>query len=194
MRTLVVARHAETELNLTAVLNGDPALDVPLSDAGRGQARRLGEETGPVDLVVHSSFRRARETASLAWPRTPMLELPDLNEFRYGRYEGTRWDDGFADWTRSAGPLDECPGGGDSRASAVARYVRGFRAVASRPEKRVALVAHGAHVACLLLARQGRPPERVLPRVPFAAGLELAAEELAAAVELLDAWAAAPAW
>ena len=194
MRSLLAARHAETELNVTAVLNGDPSVGVALTDAGRAQARRLGESAGPVDLVAHSAFGRARETAELAWPETPTLEVPELNEFRYGRFEGTRWDDGFADWTRASPPGEECPGGGDSRVSAVARYVRGFRILAERPEERVALVAHGAHVAYLLLARAGRPPAPVLEHIPFARGYELTSAELLRAIELLEGWAASPTW
>lgn len=194
MKSLIAARHAETVLNVTAVLNGDAAVAVALTDAGREQARRLGEAGGPVGLVVHSAFGRARETAELAWPGTPMLEVPELNEFRYGRFEGSRWDDGFADWTRVSGPGEECPGGGDSRVSAVSRYVRGFRILAERPEDRIALVAHGANVACLLLARDGRPPGPVLEQVPFARGYELTSAELLRAIEVLEAWAASPTW
>lgn len=194
MRTLVAARHAETELNVTSVLNGDPAVAAGLTDQGRAQARLLGETAGPVDLVVHSAFGRARETAELAWPGAPTLEVPDLNEFRYGRFEGTRWGDGFADWTRASGPSEECPGGGESRSAAVSRYVRGFRIVAERSEDRVALVAHGAQVACLLLAREGRSPGPVLAQIPFATGFELTSTELLGAIDVLEKWAASPAF
>lgn len=192
MKTVLVARHAETELNVTAVLNGDPSVGVALTAAGRAQAQRLGEAAGPVDLVVHSAFGRARETAELAWPGAPALEVPELNEFRYGRFEGTRWDDGFAEWTRSSGPFEAPAGGGESRVAAVARYVRGFRIVADRPEHRIALVAHGAHVACLQLARVGRTPGPVLEQIPFATGYELTRAELLRAIEVLEAWTASP--
>ena len=72
MRELVVARHAESEFNVLERLNGDPSVQVVLTEAGRAQARALGAEAGPVDLVAHSSFGRARETAELAWPGTPL--------------------------------------------------------------------------------------------------------------------------
>lgn len=192
MRTLVAARHAETELNVTAVLNGDPAVAAALTENGRAQALLLGETAGPVDLVAHSAFGRARETAALAWPGVPALELPELNEFRYGRFEGTCWDDGFADWTRASGPLEECPGGGESRVAAVERYVRGFRTLAERPETRVGLVAHGAQVACLLLGREGRSPGPVLEQIPFATGFELTRAELLRAIGVLETWVASP--
>ena len=194
MRALLVARHAETELNVTTVLNGDPLLAVALTEQGRTQARRLGEAAGAIDLVAHSAFGRARETAELAWPGVPTLVVPDLNEFRYGRFEGTRWGDGFAEWTQASSPVEECPGGGDSRVAAVTRYVRGFRTVAERPESRIALVAHGAHVACLLLGREGRSPGAVLEQIPFATGFELTRAELLRAIETLEAWVATPAF
>ena len=68
MRELVLARHAESEWNVLERLNGDPAVEVGLTDAGREQARELGRIAGPVDLVAHSEFSRTRETAELAWP------------------------------------------------------------------------------------------------------------------------------
>jgi broad specificity phosphatase PhoE len=192
MKTLIAARHAETELNVTAILNGDPSISVALTEAGRVQARRLGESVGPVDLVAHSAFGRARETAGLAWPGAQTLEVPELNEFRYGRFEGTHWGDGFSEWTESSGPLEESPGGGESRVAAVQRYVRGFRTVAERPEERIAVVAHGAQVACLLMAGDGRSPGPVLDQIPFATPFELTLAEVLRAIDMLEKWAASP--
>lgn len=194
MRTLIAARHAESELNVQAVLNGDPALAVALTEAGREQARSLGRDAGPVELVAHTEFGRTQETAELAWPDAPRLVVPELNEIRFGRFEGTRWEDGYADWTRSAGPRDECPDGGESRVAAVERYLRGYRTLLERPEDRVALVAHGAHVRYLLLGREGLPPVAVLEGVPFATGFELTRDELVAAIDVFERWVAAPTW
>lgn len=194
MRKIVVARHAESELNVLECLNGDPAVAVALTEVGREEARRLGRDAGPVDLVAHSEFGRTRETAELAWPDAPRLVVPELNEIRFGRFEGTRWEAGYADWTRSAGPRDECPDGGESRVAAIERYLRGYRILLERPEDSVALVAHGAHVRYLLLGREGLPPVAVLEGVPFATGFELTRDELAAAIDVIETWAAAPAW
>lgn len=176
------------------VLNGDPAAGVRLTELGREQSRALGEAVGPVELVVHTEFARTRETAEFAWPGTPTLVLPELNEIAFGRWEGTRWDQGYGAWVRSAGPADECPGGGESRVTATRRYVRGFRQLLARPEERVALVTHGAQVRLLLLAAARHGPTPVLEHVPPAQWGELACEELASAIELLEAWVASPSF
>ncbi len=192
MNELFVARHAESELNLENVLNGDPALAVGLTARGEEQARALGASVGPVDLAAHTSFARTRSTAELAWPEAPRLEVPELDEIRFGRFEGTRFGDGYESWARSAGPGDGCPGGGESRVEAARRYVKGFRLLLGRPEARLALVAHGAQIRYLLVAVSGSPPARILEHVPPAEPYRVDRDELARAIELLDAWAAAP--
>lgn len=194
MRTLVAARHAESELNLENVLNGDASVPARLTERGRQQARALGERVGPVDLVAYTSFERTRETAELAWPDVPTLVVPALDEIRFGRWEGTRWGDGYEAWVGSAGPEDDCPGGGESRAAAARRYVRGFRTLLERPEERIALVAHGAQVRYLLLAAAGKSPTPLLEHVLPAEAHELTREELERAIVLLDEWTTSPAF
>jgi len=194
VRELVLARHAESEFNVAMRLNGDPSVHVALTEAGRAQARALGAEAGPVDLVAHSSFGRTRETGELAWPETPLLEIPELGEFTFGRFEGLRWADGFDDWVRTSAPDVGAPGGGESRVEAARRFVRGYRTLLARPEERIAAVAHGAPVAYVLLALDGKPPVRVLEGVEQARPFTIASADLARALDLLDAWVASPAF
>ena len=194
MRELVLARHAESEWNVLERLNGDPSVEVRLTVAGREHARELGRTAGPVDLVAHTEFLRTRETAELAWPRAPLLEVPELNEFRFGRFEGTRWTEGFHEWALTSTPADSVPGGGESRLAGVQRFVRGYRTLLDRPEERVALVAHGAPVRYVLLALEGKPPVAVLEGVERAKPFTIDADRLVDAVEVIEAWAAAPAW
>lgn len=192
MKELVVARHAESEFNVLERLNGDASVNVTLTGAGREQARELGRNAGPVDLVAHTEFSRTRETAELAWPGVPLLEVPELNEFRFGHFEGTRWADGFDEWVLTSKPEDGVPGGGESRLVAVQRFIVGYRTLLEREEERIALVAHGAPVRYILLALESKPPARVLegvgPAVPFTIGIE----RLAEAVEVLEEWVASP--
>ena len=194
MRELVIARHGESELNVGDQLNGDPTVLVALTSRGEEQARALGAAVGPVERAAHTSFERTRRTAELAWPEAPLLEIPELDEIRFGRWEGTTWTDGYEEWVGSSGPEDECPGGGESRVAAARRYVRGFRLLLERPEKRIALVAHGAQVRYLLLAVSGVPPGRILERVPLAEPYAVDRAELERAIALLEAWTAAPAF
>jgi broad specificity phosphatase PhoE len=188
----VIARHAESELNVENVLNGDPSVSVGLTARGEEQARALGAAVGPVDLIGHTSFGRTRQTAALAWPRAPLLLVPDLDEIRFGRWEGTRWGDGYGAWVGESGPEEEPPGGGESRAAAARRYVRGFRTLLGRPEERIALIAHGAQVRYLLLASAGMPPPALLEPVPLAEPYEVGQVELERAITLLEEWTAAP--
>ncbi len=194
MRELVVARHGESELNVENVLNGDPSVSVGLTARGEEQARALGVGAGAVDLAAHTSFARTRATAELAWPCAPLLVVPELDEIRFGRWEGTRWSEGYEAWARSSGPEDACPGGGESRVEAARRYVRGFRLLLERPEARIALVAHGAQIRYLLLAVAGGLPVRILEHVPPAEPFQVDRAELERAIALLEVWTATPAF
>jgi broad specificity phosphatase PhoE len=194
VRELVLARHGESEFSVLERLNGDPSVEVRLTDLGREQAQELGRKAGPVDLVAHTAFSRTRETAELAWPGVPLLEIPDLNEFGFGHFEGTHWREGFHEWVLASGPDEGVPGGGESRVAAVERFVRGYRRLLARPEERVALVAHGAPVRYVLLALDRKPPAPVLDGVDPGRPFTIGAAQLAEAVEELDRWAASPAW
>ena len=194
MKELVLARHGESEFNVLERLNGDPSVAVVLTETGRAQARELGRNAGSVELVAHTEFSRTRETAELAWPGTPLLELPDLNEFGFGHFEGTRWADGFHDWVVVSAPDEGVPGGGESRVAAVSRFVRGYRTLLDRPEERIALVAHGAPVRYVLLALDRKPPARVLEGVDPGKPFTVDATQLAGAVQELERWLASPAW
>lgn len=194
MNELVLARHGESVFNVEERLNGDPAVRGALTPAGRTQARELGEKAGPVDLVAHSSFERTRETAALAWPGTPLLEVPELGEFTFGSFEGSRWVDGFDAWVEASRADERAPGGGESRVDAAQRFVRGYRKLLARPESRVAAISHGAPVAYVLLALEGKPPVRVLEGVEQARPFTIAAPDFERVVDLIDAWAAAPAF
>jgi broad specificity phosphatase PhoE len=191
---LVVARHGESELSVVDRLNGDPTVEVRLTDAGREQAKALGRTVGHVDLVAHTEFGRTRETAELAWPDAPLLLVPELNEIRFGRFEGMHWMEGYHEWVLTSAPDEACPGDGESRLAAVQRYLRGFRLLLERPEARVALVAHGAQVRYLLLALENQPPARVLERVEPARPYVVGADALAQAVDLIEQWAETPAF
>lgn len=197
MDRVVLARHGESERSLSGHTNGDPAARVGLTDAGREQARRLGRELAgeAIDLCVTSEFQRAQETADLALAgrQVPRLVVPELNDIRFGEFEGQLLTE-YRAWAHAHGPEDVCPGGGESRAQTVARYVAGYGEVLERPEEAVLVVAHGLPVRYVLDAVEGRNPAAAIAHVPYAEPFRLGADELRGAVARLAAWVDDPVW
>jgi broad specificity phosphatase PhoE len=193
---VVLARHGESERSVEGLTNGDPRVACALTATGREEARRLGIELAddPIDLCVISEFERVRETAELALAGrdVPRLVLADLNDIRFGEYEGRPLTE-YRAWAHSHGPEDVVPGG-DSRAGTVARYVRAYRTILARPEETVLVVAHGLPVRYVLDALEGRNPAAAVAQVPYAEPFRLSARELEAAVRRLESWVDSPAW
>jgi len=196
VRTLVVARHGESEYSLKQLVNGDPGVSCPLTEAGREQARALGEALAgePIELCVVTEFERVRETAEVALEgrAVPFLVLPELNDPRYGEFEGGALD-AYREWVWEQGPL-VAPAGGEHRGEIALRYAAGFRLLLDRPEETILLVAHSLPLAYLRDAAEGFSPRARMALVEYAHPARLTREQLERAVEVLEAWAAAPAF
>jgi probable phosphoglycerate mutase len=195
--TLILARHGESVFSERLLLNGDVVVAGPLTARGEEEARELGRalEDVQLDLCVTSEFERARQTADLALAGrgVPRLVLAELNDPRYGRYEGQALED-YRGWAGSVGSEIEAPGGGESRRQIVARYVSALRTLAERPERTILAVAHSLPIAYALAARDGLPPSVRVPLVLHAHAYPFDGAELARAIEVLDGWLAAPTW
>ncbi len=194
---VILARHGESELSVAGRTNGDPSTACPLTETGRQEARRFGEllASGRIDLCVVSEFQRAQETADLALEGrdVPRLVSPDFNDIRFGDFEGHALTE-YRAWAHAHGPEVAAPGGGDSRAETVRRYVRAYRELLARPEATVLVVAHGLPVRYVLDAVEGRNPAMRVEPIPYAKPFRLSAAELKLAVERLAAWLRSPAW
>jgi broad specificity phosphatase PhoE len=194
---VVLARHGESELSVVGRTNGDPTLAVALTEAGREQARQLGRDLADeqVDLCVTSEFLRAQETADLALEgrEVPRLVLAELNDIRFGEFEGRLLTE-YRAWAHSHGPAEPVPGGGDSRAQTVSRYTVAYGQLLDRPEPSILVVAHGLPVRYVLDAVEGRNPAAAIAQVPYAEPFRLGAGELRMAVARLAAWADNPVW
>jgi len=197
MEQVILARHGESEFSLAGTVNGDPGIACPLTPRGEDQARRLGELLAdtPLDLCVTSEFERVRQTAdvALAGRAVPRAILPELNDVRFGRFEGGTLAD-YRAWAGANEPTLEAPGGGESRAATVSRYVRGYRQLLARPEQTVLVVTHGLPIRYVLNALAGSDPTPLVEQVAYAEPHRFTAAELKTAVDRLDNWALAPAW
>jgi len=191
-----VARHGESEFSARQLVNGDPGISCPLTETGRAQARALGEALAQeeIDLCAVTEFERVRETAelALAGQDVPFLVVPELNDPRYGEFEGGPLD-AYREWIWAQGPL-EAPPGGEHRGELAERYARGLRTIAGRPEETVLLVAHSLPLAYLRDASTGLAPRSRMDLVEYARVLRLEAPEVERAIDVLEAWAAAPAF
>jgi len=196
MLDAILARHGESEYSLHGRLNGDVTVACGLTKRGRDEARRLGEALRgePLDLCATSEFQRALETAdeALDGRDVPRLVLPDLNDPRYGPYEGGLLAD-YREWA-SASPSSAVPEGGESRLQIITRYARAFRTLLARPETLILVVCHSLPVAYALSARERRPPTVRVPLAEYAVPYRFSAGELEAATELLERWTTSPTW
>jgi broad specificity phosphatase PhoE len=108
---LLIVRHGRTDHNASGLLLG--RIDPPLDDLGRRQASALAASVGPVDRVISSPLRRARETAS-AFGIDPIIDERWI-ELDYGEYDGTPLgavpSETWSAWRTDA---DFAPPGGES--------------------------------------------------------------------------------
>jgi probable phosphoglycerate mutase len=83
-----LARHGETAWTVSRQHTG--RTDLPLTERGEGNARRLGGRLAGLTFarVFTSPLRRARRTCELAGFADGAVVDPDLAEWDYGAYEG----------------------------------------------------------------------------------------------------------
>lgn len=197
MRRAILARHGESERSVRGIVNGDSAVPIALTAQGREEAEALGRALAEerIDLCATSEFLRAQQTANiaLAGRSLPRVVLPELNDIGFGGFEGRPLTE-YRAWAHSHGPEDPAPGGGESRAETVARYVRGYRYLLGRPEETILVVAHGLPVRYVLDAVDGRNPAAAVAQVAYAEAFAFEAEALAAAVDRLALWVENPVW
>jgi probable phosphoglycerate mutase len=106
-----VARHGETPWSLSGQHTG--LTDLPLTDRGERNARRLGERLEGLTFakVFTSPLQRAARTCELAGFGAGVEVDRDLLEWNYGEYEGRRTAEILAERPGWQLFRDGCPGG-----------------------------------------------------------------------------------
>jgi len=127
-----LARHGETAWSLTGQHTG--LTDLPLTERGERNARRLGERLAglPFAKVFTSPLQRAARTCELAGFGSTAEVDRDLVEWNSGNYEGLRTKEIRAkrpDWLlfRDGCPAGEAPDQVGARADHVVSRVRGIK-------------------------------------------------------------------
>jgi broad specificity phosphatase PhoE len=158
VRLFILVRHAESVLNLERRVNGDPTLDVPLTEQGEAEARRLGQQVShlPLDACVHTRFPRTRFTAEATLGErddVPLVLEPLLDDIDVGKLEGETIEQ-YRAWKRSHVRSDPFPGG-ESLDAAALRYASAFRKLVAGPASCVLVVSHEIPVRYALNAAGG---------------------------------------
>lgn len=158
--TLLLMRHGETEWNRQRRIMGDS--DIPLSEAGRGQVLAAAGLCArlQVDRIVSSPMARAVETAAMIAEKTDISLTRDgrLQEIRFGRWQGSTYDEVAADpeYLAFAADPEHCrTAGGETITDVRTRALEAINASAGPGCTLV--VTHGDVLRSLLCGYLGLP-------------------------------------
>jgi broad specificity phosphatase PhoE len=165
---MFVARHGETAWNLAGRWQGQT--DIPLSDAGRAQARALGAALAGRGIVaVHASdLQRATETAEIV---AGMLGITALNvdarlrERGFGCFEGLSREECAARhpeaWARYLADRRATPPGGEPQLEVATRVVAALTEIARAPraaDEATLVISHGGTIRTFIHEVTGAAP------------------------------------
>jgi probable phosphoglycerate mutase len=194
VESLILVRHALAGSNRDGLASCVPPGE-GLTEEGVEQARRAAEAivADDVALGVATELLRTQQTLDilLAGRSTPRLVVPDLNEIRFGSFDGGALDD-YRAWAASHSPTERAPEGGESRADAAARFARGLRILLGSPERVVLLVGHALALRYVLDAARGLVPAPVMAPVDHASPYRLDVRQVEDAAALLAEWSLDP--
>jgi len=171
-RLLFLARHGETEWNRAGRWQGQT--DIPLSDAGRAQARAMAAcLAGRGVADVHASdLQRAIETAEIVCGVLGLASLKRdarLRERGFGCFEGlTREEcaERHAEaWARYLADRRSTPPGGEPQVEVAARVVAALTEIARAPragggdgDGATLIVSHGGTIRTFIHEVTGAAP------------------------------------
>ena len=146
-RNVHLVRHGETDWNKESRIQGR-GKDIPLSDVGREQIRKLRDELGDVSItrIVTSPLSRALESADLIAEKigVPVSVYEGLAERSLGDYEGRRAPEVQAEFPPDIVWHEQTPPNGESLDDFRSRIVGTFSSIlADHPSEDLLVVCHG---------------------------------------------------
>lgn len=167
MACLYIIRHGETMWNREGRFQG--ATDIPLSDKGRAQARRVAKVMAdkPLDAIYSSPLSRALDTAKAValGHGLEVKVVDDLQEINVGEWSGKTWEEIETLWpglkqSWRANPLtSEPPPGGEDYLHFQKRCLEALEEIAAAhsDSDRVAVVCHGGVIRAVMISLLGMP-------------------------------------
>lgn len=160
-----LVRHGQSELNASVPTEGPGT--ARLTAVGERQARAIAAafDAAP-ELIVVSSFRRARETAAMTRARFPEARVEEwpVEEFHYlgaGAYHGTTKRDRrphVAAYWQACDPQHVGEPGAESFVAFLARVQAVGKRLERAPERRIAVFSHKKFLHALMWSwTEGRP-------------------------------------
>lgn len=157
---LILVRHGTTALNVERRLQGRS--DQPLNAEGERQAHDVGAYLGPLDAVISSPLRRARETAAALQRRSGADVEIDARwiELDYGEFEGRPFGDTQNElWERWRADESFRPTGGESLLDVAGRVDAALPELFRRAARQdVAVVSHVSPIKAAIANVLGAPP------------------------------------
>lgn len=166
--TLIVVRHGESEGNLRRIMQGQ--LDLPLTEAGREQARLVAARIAsmPIAAIYSSPLSRAFETAQMIAEHhsLPVQPVVGLQEGSWGEAQGLTWAEVTTRWDVSGGrALAEVIPGAEAPDALRTRAALAVDELLDRHATDVAVCVSHAGTIAQLIAHLIGMPEGQLPRL-----------------------------
>jgi probable phosphoglycerate mutase len=161
MKRLYFVRHGLTHANVDNLFSG--LLETELTDEGKAQAARAGEELlkedVDIDLIIASPLIRTQETARIiaeriGYPVQQILNESLIVERAFGHLEGTKVDEFFS--TNEYEDLDKIDGV-ESVEMMHERALKALEALKRLPEDNVLIVSHGSFGRAIRRAANDEP-------------------------------------
>lgn len=194
MRELILVRHGRARSNDDGVVSGLPP-GGELTPDGVREAKALAAALAGngIDLGVTTELLRAQQTLALALVgrNVPRLVLPELNEIRFGAFEGGPLR-AYREWAWTTEAADPCPGDGESRAEVARRIADGLDTLLARREAVILVVGHALPLRYVLDAADGTFPAARIEPVAHVSPYRLRRAQVATAAVALRTWAATP--
>lgn len=163
MQTLYLIRHTTPDIAPDTCYG---QLDIGVADSFEQEANRTLNWLPPLELVITSPLRRARQLAEhiAQAQRCELRSDARLMEKHFGEWEGKLWDDiarhEINAW--AADVMGYAPPEGESARQMMQRVQSFLHEITQLPQRDIAVVAHGGSIRALLALIAGVPLEHTL--------------------------------